>query len=274
MKLGIDAGGASLEYAAEHGAAGVTVSSKEIFNKGLDAVIDPILAAGCEICQINAMGYNPLYPDKEQLKEQRDVVLKVIELTESLECPYISINAGNYHSSGFLHGDKKNRTAAALADIAEEIKPVLNHAGKRGKKICLEPYVKGAVYSAESYLTLRDLLGSDSKALRINLDVASLYDLDALMNPEFFCVSLCRKLQGHAGLVHLKDIKLEEKFHIHADLTPLGKGVTNWKQVIENVVPWLDEESWLVIEHVQSSEEAGSSIKLIRDLCAEAGFRL
>jgi sugar phosphate isomerase/epimerase len=272
IQIGIDAASSSISFAREHGVKGVPISSKLIEKDGAGKAAAPIREAGLEVCQINAMGYNPLHPDVELRKEQGERVLRVLSETEELGCPYVSINGGNYHPSGFLHGDLRNFGDAALEEISRELEPLLSEAEKRDAFITLEPYVKGVIYSAERYLALEQLLGERAGRMRINLDVSSLYDLHALIDPEPFCEDLCTTLTGKIGLIHVKDIKLEEGFHIHANLAPITEGPTNWEQLLRLSLPELPDDSWLILEHVQSSEEAGKSLSLIRSIVSGLGY--
>lgn len=272
IQIGIDAASSSIPFGREHGVRGVPLSSTLIAQEGGEKAAAPIREAGLRVCQINAMGYNPLHPDKDTRKEQRDRVRRVLSEVKQLGCPYVSINGGNYHPSGFLHGDRRNFGNAALEDLARELEPLLSEAKQQGAYITLEPYVKGAIFSADRYLALEMLLGSQADRLRINLDVSSLYDLHALLDPEPFCEALCTALTGKIGLIHVKDIKLEEGFHIHANLAPVTEGPTNWEQVLDLSLPQLAANSWLILEHVQSTEEAARSLSHLREILNRLGY--
>ena len=72
---------------------------------------------GLEVCQIGAFGYNPLSTDRERQAQQAALLEQVIPLAAETGCPYVVINGGNYHPSGFGAGDALNFTDQALDDL-------------------------------------------------------------------------------------------------------------------------------------------------------------
>lgn len=272
MRIGIDAGASSIEFAQAYGAAGVPVSSRALKENSVHSVLKPIKDTGLEVCQINAMGYNPLHPDDNVRLSSCETVLNAFEVSGDVGCPWVSINAGNHHPTGFLDGDKRNFGDAALESIAREIEPLLRAAEKADAYLSLEPYIKGAVFSSDRFLSLRRILGDGAKRLRINLDVTSFYDLHALINPDPLCDKLCDDLKDYIGLIHVKEIRLSESFHIHADLAPITEGPTDWERVLRRLIHSPAVDSWLIIEHVQSGEEAQRSIGHISNICGRLGL--
>jgi sugar phosphate isomerase/epimerase len=78
-------------------------------------------------------------------------------------------------------------------------------------------------------------------------------------------------LAGHYGLVHIKEVGLSEGFHIQAGLKSLGEGVTNWTDVLRLTAPHLPADSWVILEHVLSPDEARRSVALLRVAAEKAG---
>jgi sugar phosphate isomerase/epimerase len=138
--------------------------------------------------------------------------------------------------------------------------------------LSIEPYVKSAVHSAESFLQLKRRVGSG--ALRINLDVTNFYDLRDLIDPGPICREIIPLLAGHVGLVHIKEIRLEEGFHIHAGLAPITAGPTDWRLVLELAAQAAPPDCWVLLEHLSSREEARASVAHLRSLAADAGVSL
>lgn len=156
---------------------------------------------------------------------------RVIPLVADTGCPYIVICGGNYHPSGFNAGDARNFTHEALERIAAVLGPLLKLAEAHGAKLSIEPYIKTAVHSPETFLTLKRLV--NSSALRVNVDVTSFYGLRDLLHPTDTALNICEQLAGHYGLGHIKDLRLEEGFHMHAGLAPLGASPTDWVEVLK-----------------------------------------
>ncbi|NJN82711.1 MAG: TIM barrel protein [Caldilineaceae bacterium] len=220
------------------------------------------------VCQIGAFGFNPLRLDNTQ----RDTLARAIPLAAATGCPYIVINGGNYHASAFGSAEPRNFTEDALDEVAAVLKPLLALAEEHGVHLSIEAILKSAISSPERFLSLWSRVESD--ALVVNIDVTSLYDYWDLIDPSASIDHICASLAGHYGLVHIKEVALAEGFHIHAGLVPLGEGRTDWARVLAAVAPHLPADSWVVLEHVQSAEEAKRSLTLLRRAATEAGVSL
>jgi sugar phosphate isomerase/epimerase len=272
MRLAIDAGEHTISAAEELGIRGVPITAADLVAKGAGAVVDPLRAQGLEVCQIGAFGYNPLHPDPAVLAAQTDLVRKAIALAPETGCRYIVVNGGNRHPSGFAHGHRDNFTGKALDAVAAALTPLVALAEKSGVCISIEPYIKSVVSSPERFMKLAAKVASP--ALRINLDVTNFYDLSDMWNCAATVRRACRRLKGHYGLVHVKDITLREGFHIHIDLAPIDQGATDWALVLREAAPHVPTDSWVILEHVGSMEEARRSAAFLRAAARRAGVEL
>ena len=272
MRLGLEAGSETHDLAVELGIHGVPVSMNQILDNGVEATLAPLKDRELQVCQIGAFGYNPLSTDRESQIKQTKMLKAVIPLAPDTGCRYIVICGGNYHPSGFGAGDARNYTDQALKEVAAALVPMVDQAAKAGVYLSIEPYLKTAVYSPERFLSLQSMVGSD--ALRINIDPTSLYDYWDLWDSEHKVTDVCTKLAGHYGLGHIKEVALAEGFHIHAGLAPLGTGVTNWAQMLQLMAPHLPDDSWVILEHVQSAEEARNSYALLQKAAASVNVTL
>lgn len=273
MRLGIEAGNNTLDIAVREGIYGVPVFADEIGEKGVKATLAPIKERGLQVCQIGAFGFNPLSVDQARQADQKALLEKIIPLAvEEIGCPYIVICGGNYHPSGFLHGDTRNQMDEAIDLIARELTPLVCLAEKYGARISIEPYIKTAISTPERFLALQKKIGSP--ALRINIDVTSFYGYWEMWDSSRLVEHVCNTLQGHYGLGHVKDIALAEGFHIHIGLAPLGSSSTDWSQVLGLMAPSLPEDSWVILEHVATAEEASNSLRLLRQAAGQAGIIL
>jgi sugar phosphate isomerase/epimerase len=272
MRLGLEAGKHTLDLAVELGIAGVPISAGQLVDEGLEATLAPLRERGLKVCQIGAFGYNPLSTDRERQAQQAALLEQVIPIAVETGCPYVVINGGNYHPSGFGAGDARNFTDQALDKVAEALTPMLALAERHGAKLSIEPIIKSAVYSPESFLKLHERVASD--ALRVNVDPTSLYDYWDLWDSKETVRHVCTALAGHYGLGHVKEVALAEGFHIHAGLAPLGAGNTDWAEVLRLMAPHIPEDSWVILEHVATPEEAQNSLDILRAAAQEAGVLL
>jgi sugar phosphate isomerase/epimerase len=271
IRFGIEVGPHTREMAKELGIKGVPIDVNELISRG-DALITEIKNDELEICQIGAFGYNPLHPDTSFLASQTEVIEKAIPLAASTGCPYIVINGGNFHPSGFGHGDKRNFTNDALNSMAERLKPLCELAEEHGAIISIEPYIKSAMSSAAQFSKLSALVGSP--ALKMNLDVTNFYDLADMWDTQPKIINTCKEQAPHYGLVHVKEIGLKEGFHIHMELCPIDEGATDWELMIREAAPHVPESSWLILEHVGSPEEARRCVPFLRAVAKRGGVEL
>lgn len=272
MRLGLEAGEHTLDLAVEQGIKGVPISMEDLVDSGAEATVAALAERGLQVCQIGAFGYNPLSTDAEAQVRQGELLAQAIPLAVETGCPYLVICGGNYHPSGFGAGDRRNFTDEALDTLAERLAPVVDLAEAHGAKITIEAYLKTAIYSADRFLALKERLPSD--ALRCNVDPSSLYTYWDLWDAAETVHQTCTKLAGHYGLVHLKEVALNEGFHIHASLAPLGTGVTDWTEMLRLIAPHIPEDSWVILEHVQTVEEGRASLALLRAAAEEADLTL
>jgi sugar phosphate isomerase/epimerase len=272
VRLGIEAGGHTLDVAVKHGVRGVPIYSDQLVNDGLEKTLAPLKERSLEVCQIGAFGYNPLSTDEAEQLRQTRMLEQVIPMANDTGCSYIVICGGNYHPSGFGAADLRNFQPDALDKIARKLEPFLKLAEQHEVKLSIEAYLKTAINSPETFLALWEKIGSD--ALRVNIDVTSLYDVRDMWNPSQTVKHSCTSLAGHYGLGHIKDVALAEGFHIHMGLGPLGSSNTDWSQVLRLMQPNMPEDSWLILEHVSSPEEADSSLERLREAAVKAGVAL
>lgn len=273
MRLGVEVGQHTHDVAIEHGIKGVPISADQLVNEGVDETLAPLKARGLQVCQIGAFGFNPLSTDKEAQVRQAETLAKAIPLAAETGCPYIVINGGNYHPSGFGAADARNFTDEALAKVAQALKPLLETAEKHGAKLTIEAYLKTAVNSTESFTRLKELAGG-SDALRCNVDVTSLYNYQDLWDPVPKVERVCKGLAGHYGLGHVKGVALKDGFHIHVELAPITQDTTDWSQMLRLMAPHMPSDSWLILEHMFTPEEARASLEHLRQAADDAGVSL
>lgn len=272
MQLGLECGPHTLDMAVRLGIRGVPVDAQALVNDGAAKTLAPLRERELVVCQVGAFGYNGLSTDQERQFEQRRNLEKAIPLAAEAGCPYIVICGGNYHPSGFLAADRRNFFPDALDKVAQDLESMLRLAERYSVKLSIEPYLKTAVNSPETFLALYEKAQSD--ALRVNIDVTSLYRYEDMLDPTATVNHICTSLAGHYGLVHVKELSLANDFHIHIGLSPLGTGPTPWDRVLRLTEPHLPLDSWLILEHVATPEEAMNSVRLLRNAAASAGVTL
>ncbi|MEM8737060.1 MAG: TIM barrel protein [Planctomycetota bacterium] len=273
MRLGLEAGDPTPELAAELAITGVPIDGGALVEHGVQAALAPLRKHSLSVCQIGAFGFNPVSDDAEAAQAQTQLLNQIIPLAADTGCRYITLGPGNHHPSGFGHYDLRNTTDDAIHAYAQAIKPLAELAEKHDAVLCIEAYLKGVVRSAESFLAVQDQVGSDR--LRCNVDPSSLYaGLHDFLTPMPLVEKTIAGLAGHVGLVHVKELGVEEGFHLQMGLTPITAGHTDWGRFLTLVEPHLPEDSWVILEHILSADQARSSHRYLSDAAHRAGVSL
>lgn len=268
MRFALEAGQHTDEVVREWGIRGVSVSAKELAGIGAHAMRKRLAEKNQEPCQIAAFGLNLVNPNDEA----REALGRVIELAPEIGCENVVIGGGNYHSSLFGGTDRRNFADEALDVAAAEVKPFADLAQRNNVRICIEPYIKGVIHSPDAFDDLRRRV--ESPALRVNLDITNFYDFRSLVDPNELCRAYVPRLAEHVGLIHVKEIALEEGFHLHAGLAPITRGPTDWELVLTLAGNHCPTDTWLLLEHVLSKEEAMASIRHLRRIAEEIDLQL
>ncbi len=271
LRLGIEAGKDTHAAARELGVRGVPVNIGDLVRDGVAATLAAL--DGLEVCQIGAFGYNPLSDDADARAMQTDFLKKAIPLAAETGCPYIVICGGNHHPSGFGAWDARNGTDAAMDSIAGRLDPLVTLAADHGAKLSIEPYLKTAIDSPEAFMRLRSRM-THPDALVANLDVTSHYDFRDYADPGPRCAAVCEGYAGAYGLGHVKDIGLNDGFHLNMGLAPLGTSPTDWASVLRMMAPHMPDDGWLILEHCADLAEARASLAVLRAAAIEAGVDL
>ena len=278
MRFAIEAGRSTHDLATEHSIRGVPVGADEVIRDGGAAVRERLAAKGLEPCQIGAFGINLIRPTAEG----RAQVEGAIDESGPSGCPIVVIPGGSYHESIFGGFDRRNFTGEALLAAAKTLAPLVLRAADAGAVLSIEPYIKSAVHSPEAFVELIDRTATAAtrpvadiaRTLRLNLDVTNYYDLRDLIDPTPLVRSIVPTYAGHVGLIHIKEIGLDEGFHIHAGLKPITDGPTDWGLVLELAATVADEGCWVLLEHLLSEDEARKSIAHLRYVADRAGVTL
>lgn len=273
MRLGLEAGGDTLDAAVELGIRGVPINAADLVSKGVGKTLKPLRERGLEVCQIGAFGVNPLSEDEEGQAAQQEMLREAIPLAAETGCPYIVICGGNHHPSGFGAWDPRNHSEGAFDEIVAVLNPLVSLAAQHRAKLSIEPYLKTAIDGPDTFGRLRERM-HEPQALVANVDVTSLYDFRDYAAPRTRCTEVCEGFAGAYGLGHIKDIGLSDGFHLNMGLAPLGTSPTDWAYVLKLMNRHMPKDSWLILEHVSGIEEARGSVPKLREFARQAGVTL
>jgi len=271
MKLGLVAGPDSVELAPELGATGVPLNVNVVANQGGSAAVEPIKAAGLEVCQIAAFGFNALSSDTEKQAQQRQMLEKAIPEAPATGCNVLVVNGGNYDPSGFMNGHAGNFTDDAIDAAARGLESIVKLAEQHGVIIAVEPMVHAVVCTPERFLMLKEKVGSD--ALTVNLDICNFLTYADMWRATEATKRICETLAGQYALVHCKDLTVTTGVHIHIDEAPLGTGVMDWETALCYIAQDLPGDGYFIYEHVKTPDDARAGVKLLRELAEKTGVR-
>ena len=132
---------------------------------------------------------------------------------------------------------------------------------------------RSATEGLATVLLKRTPFASD-EVQRLEQEIFAAYADPAVHTKPEALASLRAALAGHYGLAHIKEVALDEGFHIHAGLAPLGAGNTDWALMLGGIAPHMPEDSWVVLEHVATPEEGRNSLGILKTAAEKAGISL
>jgi len=270
IRFAVDAGSDTVALAIETGCKGVPGDVGSLLASGVDKVVEPLREKGLELCELMCFGLNLLHPEAALRQRGVDELCKALPLAKQVGCPYVVTTAGNYNSNIFGLGDPENFTDSALKEAAAGLEEPLRIAEAHGVSICIKPFIKTAVYSAESFLRLKEICGSEN--LKVSLDVAGVYDVADIWNPVPKTTHVCRALREHIGILHLKEIGMVPGYYVQLELLAHGSGATPWDVVLRECADHVPEDSWVIIEHIESLEDGRAAVPLITRIAQDLGI--
>jgi sugar phosphate isomerase/epimerase len=268
MKLGLELGAPTRDIASELGIRGVPVDGSELRNNSVKATLAMLAEKNLVPCQVGAFGFNALNVSEAE----RANLEATLPLAVEAGCPYVVINPASYHKNVFTMVDRRSWTEDALDEMARALDGPLKVAERCGAKISIEAINKACIHSPERFLKLKSKVGSD--ALRCNIDPTSLYGYWELIESKEFITQMCASLAGHYGIVHIKETTLKDGYHIHSEMVPVGEGNTDWAHFLTQIAPHVPADSWVMIEHCATPDEARNSVRLIREAAQSVGVAL
>ena len=265
MKIALEAGAHTLELAEELGCAGVPIDGGQLVNDGVDATLAPLRDRGLAVAQIGCFMFNPLSTDTGMQQEQEQLLTDAIDRAADTGCHTVVIGPGNYDPSHFGDVDARNFEDDALDLMAAALKPRLEQAAGVGACLSIEPYLKGCINGPERFKALHERCGSPDH-LRANIDPSSLYDFHDALFPAAKVAAVCDGFAGHVGVVHIKEVGLDPGFHLHMGLKPVGQGHTDWGDFIDRITPHTAPDTWCILEHIATPEEARATYAALAPL--------
>ncbi len=198
-------------------------------------------ASGLQIANVNAFMmrkindprqpyWHPSWiePDRAYRQVRIDHTVRSLSLAAELGVKHISTEPGGPLAS-------ESQREEAMSTFVEMLKPVLEHAGKVGVKLMIEPEPGLLIENMAQFLDLRSRI--DSPWMGLNYDVG-----------HFYCVSeplaeSIHKLGAGIDHVHVEDIAPSR---VHHHLVP-GDGAINFAEVFD-ALRSIRYDGWVTVE--------------------------
>ena len=272
LRLALEAGPHTLDAAVALGLRAVPIDGDALLTKGVAATLAPLRERQLVPCQTGAFFFNPLHPDAAARAAGAAKLAQLIPLVAEAGCGFIAFAGGSRDPDIFGGADPANLADAALADAARELAPLAALAARHGVALSLEPHIRSVLATPERAAALCARVGSTT--LRVTFDVSNFYEFFDCLDSTAMTARCRTALAAHCGLVHLKEGALTPGFHFHAGLVPLGRGRTDWAGVLAAAAAIAPADSWAVVEHCASLDEARASVALLREAATRVGVTL
>ncbi len=270
MKLGLGIGEVNAEKSAalakEHGITGLMLGGWQFDGpdaiKGFAAGLD-----GLEICQWGAWGLNPMQPTPEAIEG----AVADVRLAGELGIKTAVTHGGGVNPDHPYCGHPDNWTDAAIATVAESVKPLAKAAEESGTTVVLEPHFATALTTWDACAKILDAIGSD--AAKIQFDPANMVRFDDYWDTAPLLTEGFATLKGRIGSAHAKDIRMENQLHLHFLECPAGEGCLDYVTYIRLLEQELGPDGYLIIEHTPEDKLA-AAVAHVRACAEEAGVSI
>ena len=180
-------------------------------------------------------------PDEGYRRVRIDHTFRAIDLCAELGAPHITTEPGGVVEAG----QSRDR---ALSMFVEALKPLAEHAEKRGVMLLIEPEPNLLVETTDQYLEVADLV--DAPSIGLNFDVGHAY-----------CVSediprAIARAARHIRHYHFEDIA---STRVHHHLIP-GQGAIDFAAVIR-AIESTGYDGWLTVELYPNVEDPDSAAR-------------
>jgi len=270
IRFAVEVGKDTEALALESEIKGVPGDVGTLIREGVQAVIEPLQEKGLALCELMHFGLNLLHPDEATRQKGIDELIAVIPLARKASCPYIVTTAGNYNPNLFALGSPDNLSDEALSIAAKGLSEPLKMAESEGVYLCIKPFIKTAVFSAERFLRLKEMTGSEH--LKVSLDVSGMYEVTDIWNPRPKVLENCRLLKDHIGLLHLKEVDMVPGYYVQIELAPHDKGPTPWDLILKECSDSVPEDSWVIIEHIANLDDGRRAVALMKKTAQSLGI--
>jgi sugar phosphate isomerase/epimerase len=272
MKLGLGIGElnaeGNVELAKEFGIKGLMLGGWQ-FESGeaVKPFVERISADGMEICQWGAWDVNAMAPTDEAVSG----ACKNIRLAGEIGAPTAVTHGGGANADHMYVGCPENFTADAVKKVAETFKVLGKAAEEAGTTLVLEPHFATVLNSWEVCAEVLDAVGCDS--VKIQFDPANMVRYDDYFNTAPLLELGFEVLHGRIGSAHAKDIRMENKLHLHMCECPAGDGCLDYATYVKLLEKELGPDGYLIIEHTPA-DRVGDVVEFIDKAAASSGVTI
>ena len=194
-------------------------------------------------------------PDESYRKVRIDHTRRALDLCADLGAPHITTEPGGPLAEGQSRQE-------AIDRFVEVLKPLAEHADRRGVLLLIEPEPGLLIETTSQYLEVADRV--DSPAIGLNFDVGHAYCMGENLPKQI------EKLAAHTRHYHLEDIA---STRVHHHMIP-GTGAIDFPKVIDAIrksgyAGWLTVELYPCIDDPDGA--ARDAFECLRPLLSTAG---
>ncbi len=180
-------------------------------------------------------------PDEGYRRVRIDHTRRALDLCAELGAPHITTEPGGPLAPG-------QSRAGAIDLFVEALKPLAEHAAKRGVLLLVEPEPGLLIETTDEYLEIADRV--DSPALGLNFDVGHAFCMSEPIPAQI------AKLAPHIRHYHLEDIAATR---VHHHMVP-GTGAIDFAEVV-GAIRATGYDGWLTVELYPSVDDPDSAAR-------------
>jgi sugar phosphate isomerase/epimerase len=211
------------------------------------AVVDRITGAlrgrGLEIAGLYGY-YNVVDPDPARRQRGQARMEWLITNWKRLGSPLIATETGTFNRQSEWVEAPENATEQGYLECRAALQRLVQAAAKTGATICLEPYWRNVIDSAQRAERLFKEV--NSPALKLVMDPCNYFRKEDLPNMRTMLADIFRRVGRQTVLAHAKDVKAAAE---GTDLPAAGEGVLDYPLYLR-LLAELNRPLHLAIEHL------------------------
>lgn len=201
---------------------------------------------GVAIAHFWAMWAPLMHPHEPTRRRAVATLQESCRVARDLGTDWITFGSGSASTAHGWAPHRENFTPGALERLIKSLREGVGAAEDHGVTLSLKGHVLTTVNTPGKARDVCDAVGS--KWLRCGVDPVNWMTLEHVFDVVAWIDEIFATLDGRVGMVHCKDVILEDELVLHLTERPPGQGVMEYAAYLHQAA-LADPDGWAILEH-------------------------